>query len=195
MARHRSLIVEHPEVAAQWHPTKNGTLTPDHVTARSHKKVWWRCDRGPDHEWQRRVKSRVAGNGCPMCDGKSVSVTNSLASLHPDIAAQWHPTKNGDLTPDRVVAGSDKKAWWICDKGPDHEWPATSNTRTAGHGCPMCAGKRPSVTNSLAALYPAIAAQWHPTKNGDLTPDQVVAGSTGNAGGSATRGRTISGRR
>ena len=30
---------------------------------------------------------------------------------------------------------------------------------------------------SLAEEYPELAAEWHPTKNGDLTPDDVVAGS------------------
>ena len=120
-----SLASLHPDIAAQWHPTKNDDLTPDQVVAGSHKKAWWICDKGPDHEWPAPPVDRIAGHGCPMCDGKSVSVTNSLATLYPTIAAQWHPTKNGDLTPDQVIASSGKKAWWICDKGPDHEWPAT----------------------------------------------------------------------
>ena len=25
---------------------------------------------------------------------------------------EWHPTKNGNLTPQQVAAGSDKKVWW-----------------------------------------------------------------------------------
>ncbi|MFB7287801.1 zinc-ribbon domain-containing protein [Actinacidiphila glaucinigra] len=32
-------------------------------------------------------------------------------------------------------------------------------------------------TNSLLAVAPAIAAQWHPEKNGNLQPTEVVAGS------------------
>jgi len=76
----------------------------------------------------------------------------------PDVAAQWHPTKNGDLTPDQVIAGSTKKVWWTCDKGTDHEWDATPDHRTRMRsGCPYCAGQKVSVTNSLS-LYPEIAA-------------------------------------
>ncbi len=172
-----SLASQYPELAAQWHPTKNGELTPDQVVATTHKKLWWKCPEGPDHEWLTTGASRVAGTGCPACAGQQVSVTNSLASQYPDLAAQWHPTKNGDLTPDQVVAGSHKKYWWKCPEGQDHEWLTTGGSRVAGNGCPACAGYQLSVTNSLATQYPELAVQWHPTKNGDLTPDQVVAGS------------------
>jgi hypothetical protein len=48
-----------------------------------------------------------------------------LSVTHPEVAAQWHPTKNGELTPANVVAGSHKKAWWKCPEGEGHEWEAT----------------------------------------------------------------------
>ncbi|MEG4107962.1 zinc-ribbon domain-containing protein [Microcoleus sp. S13_C5] len=166
-----------PEIAKQWHPTKNGTLTPEQVVAGSSKKAWWKCPKGSDHEWETAIVSRVGGNGCAFCAGQRVSVTNSLASLYPELAQQWHPTKNGSLTPEQVVAGSTKKAWWKCPKGTDHEWDAVIDSRVRGNGCRCCAGQKASVTNSLASLYPELAKQWHPTKNGNLTPEQVVAGS------------------
>ena len=63
----------------------------------------------------------------------------SLQETHSQVADQWHPDKNGDLTPDQIVAGSAKKGWWKCDKGDDHEWPATLVSRTTGGtGCPHC---------------------------------------------------------
>ncbi len=77
-----------------------------------------------------------------------MSITNSLASLCPEIAEQWHPTKNGNLTPSGVTASSNKKVWWKCPEGPDHEWPTTINNRTGlTHGCPVCAetGFDPSI--------------------------------------------------
>jgi hypothetical protein len=174
------LSATHPDLAAQWHPTKNGNLTPDQVVAGSNKRVWWKCPKGPDHEWAATLGNRSrAGSGCPFCAGQAASITNSLAALHPDLAAQWHPTKNGNKTPDQVPAGSQKRVWWKCPKGPDHEWEAIVSSRSrAGAGCPCCAGRAASVTNSLATLHPAIAAQWHPTKNGNKTPDQVPSGST-----------------
>jgi len=46
----------------------------------------------------------------------------SLADLFPAVAAQWHPTKNGDLTPWDVTKGSNKKRWWQCSVADDHQW-------------------------------------------------------------------------
>ena len=175
------LSITHPQLAAEWHPTKNGDLTPDKVVAGSGRKIWWKCPKDPNHEWQAPVDRRTrAKSGCPYCRGLKVSVTNSLAFTFPDLAAEWHPTKNGTITPDKVVAGSNSKVWWRCFKGSDHEWQATVADRTSKDrptGCPYCAGKKVSVTNSLSSLFPDIATQWHPTKNGHLTPDKVVAGS------------------
>ncbi len=169
-----SLSTRFPDLAAQWHPTRNGELTPDNVVAGTMRKLWWKCPEGPDHEWQAPGSARVAGNGCPFCAGQRVSTTNSLSTRFPDLAAQWHPTRNGELTPDNVVAGTMRKLWWKCPEGPDHEWQAPGSARVAGNGCPFCRGFNASVTNSLAR-FPELVSQWHPTHNGDLHPDQVVA--------------------
>ena len=34
---------------------------------------------------------------------------NSLSSVYPNLVAEWHPTKNGELKPDHVSKGSSKK--------------------------------------------------------------------------------------
>ncbi len=59
-----------PQVAAQWHPTLNGALTPRDVTVGSHKKVWWMCQEG--HVWKAVVYSRSGAqkSGCPVCAGR-----------------------------------------------------------------------------------------------------------------------------
>jgi hypothetical protein len=55
-----------PRVASEWHPTKNGALTPHDLTPGSHRKVWWRCPFG--HTWQTTIKARTRlGTGCPDC--------------------------------------------------------------------------------------------------------------------------------
>jgi hypothetical protein len=116
-----TLSLSRPEVAAQWHPTKNGGLTPEQVVSGSNKKVWWNCSEGSDHEWQTTIDARaLRGRGCPCCAGLKVSVTKSFASLCPALVAQWHPTKNGSITPDQVIALSGKKYWWKCPNGEDH---------------------------------------------------------------------------
>ncbi len=88
-------VAGYPDLVAQWDWRKNVNLIPDDVSFGSHLQIWWRCDRGPDHQWEARAQSRTGGKGCPFCAGKRVSVTNSLAARRPDVAADWHPTKNG----------------------------------------------------------------------------------------------------
>ena len=136
-----------PEIAAEWHPSKNGALTPHGVAARSGKLVWWQreCLPGePVHEWQARVSQRVVrGTGCPICSGKLiVPGINDLATTHPELVPEWHPTRNGDLTPEQVSGGSVRKVWWqrqCVTDGPPHEWETGLLTRTyAKSGCPAC---------------------------------------------------------
>ena len=38
-----------------------------------------------------------------------VSLTNSLTRKDPELAEEWHPTKNGILTPAEITFGSNKK--------------------------------------------------------------------------------------
>ena len=64
----------------------------------------------------------------------------NLAVLHPDVAKEWHPTKNGEFTPRDYTHGSGQKVWWKCKKG--HEWDATIAHRTNGRGCPECGGQK-----------------------------------------------------
>ena len=164
------------ELLKQWHPLKNGTTSPETVTFGSHQKIWWRCDAG--HEWQAAVYSRAKGNnGCPYCSNvRAWPGTNDLASHNPALAAQWHPTKNEEATPAFVSQGSNKKVWWLCEKG--HEWQASIKSRNQGSGCPICKKKTLLVgENDFAATHPTLSHQWHPTKNGTLAPNQVVAGT------------------
>lgn len=172
-----SLRAVRPDVAAEWHKTRNGAVTPDDVTPRSGKKVWWQCEVDPTHEWQATVSGRTGGSGCPICTGQIPSPTTSLRALYPDLAAEWHPEKNGNLTPDDVRPGSGQIVWWVCSVDSSHEWKTKILHRSRGSGCPMCSGLVATATTSLRALHPHIAAEWHPQKNQALTADNIRPGS------------------
>ena len=176
----KSLAETHPEVAKQWHPTKNGDLTVFDITKGSTKRIWWKCDKGDDHEWEASPNNRTnSKTKCPVCAGTKVTSSNCLATTHPKIAKQWHPTKNGKLTPFNSYKGSEKKVWWKCDKGDDHEWKASIKNRAKNKTkCPVCADRKTVKSNCLGTTHPEIAKQWHPTKNGKLTPSDVTFGST-----------------
>ncbi|MBQ3015691.1 MAG: hypothetical protein IJD79_02815 [Clostridia bacterium] len=177
VATRGSLADKNPDLAREWHPTKNGTLTPYDISVNSPERVWWQCIKDKRHEWDAPVNSRNSGVGCPVCSGHRLMVgVNDLATLRPEIAVQWHPTKNGELSPTDIIAGTDKSVWWQCEKG--HEWQARINNRINGNNCPICIGKKVLVGyNDLATVMPSIAKEWHPTKNENLTPQDVVVGS------------------
>jgi hypothetical protein len=159
-----------PSIAKQWHPTMNLGLQPNLISAGSSKKVWWLCEKG--HEYAATVSSRTKYHtGCPYCSGRLATKENCLANLEPGIAQDWHPTKNGELTPFDVTRASGKLVWWFCKKG--HEYEMTVHARKRS-GCPYCAGKRANSENCLATIAPVISSQWHPTLNGQLTPYEVT---------------------
>lgn len=169
-----SLLARHPDVAKEWHPTKNGALLPVNEKPTSIQKRWWLCSRNPVHEWHASVWSRTRqGTRCPVCFGPFLSPEVAFSATHPEVAREWHPTKNGDLKPDQMRAGSERKAWWRCARDATHEWRAIINQRSSGSACPMCSGRVATPETSLLARYPEVAARWHPTRNGDLTPDKV----------------------
>ena len=165
-----SLIALNPQLGSEWHPTKNGDYTPADFLPNSGKKVWWQCEFG--HEWYAQIKSRNKGSGCPICSGRSASESNSFAALHPAILREWHPTKNGGLSPALLKPRSGKRIWWQCAEG--HEWQATLHNRIGGTNCPYCSGRLVTAETSLSALAPQTAREWHPTKNGNLRPDEVA---------------------
>ena len=95
----------------------------------------------------------------------------SLTQLYPNLARQWHPEKNLGLRPKDFGPYSNVKVWWKCKKG--HEWKAKIANRVIGRGCPYCAGKKVGADNNLAVLFPEVARDWHPKKNGKLRPRNV----------------------
>lgn len=62
------LATINPLLASEWNYEKNNELMPSDVLPNSHKKVWWKCDKG--HEWQATVKNRSKGTKCPKCKAK-----------------------------------------------------------------------------------------------------------------------------
>ena len=185
----------HPCLSAQWHPTLNEDLRPEDVTAQSHKSVWWLfpyndLQSGNYYEftWKAPIYNRANGEGCPFLTGNAVWVGyNDLETFRPDLALQWHPTRNKDLRPDGVTTGCKRNVWWLLPyddpttgKHYDFEWQASVQDRVKGKGCPFLS-VAPAVWkgfNDLSTTHPAVASEWHPTKNRRKSPDSVYKYST-----------------
>ena len=168
-----SLAQNNPELAKEWHPFKNSTLTPQDITAASPIKIWWKCKKC-GYEWQASPNNRSRGVGCPCCSGRVPKIgENDLATVDPVLSSEWHKEKNGPLQPNMVLPNSGKRVWWKC-KACGYEWQAAPHSRSAGHGCPCCSGRVPKIgVNDLATVNPQLAYQWHPIKNGNLSPAKV----------------------
>ena len=160
-----------PLLAKQW--SKKNKIKPTEVSIGSHKKVIWRCKKG--HEWEAVVKSRTINKtGCPYCShNKVLAGFNDLATLLPDIVAEWSE-KNLPLTPDSITFGSNKKVWWKGACG--HEWQTSVKARSNGEKCPICSGARVIAgINDLTTLEPLLVKQW--SKKNRIKPTEVSIGS------------------
>lgn len=134
-----AMLKKMPHLFDEWDFEKNDELGLDvyKITKGVRTMVWWTCPTcGSGYDTS--ANNKTHGRGCPYCSGTKVNHTNSLAALKPDIAKEWHPTLNGELTAHDVTCGKTAKTWWICELG--HEWEAGIAHRSNGTGCPYCSG-------------------------------------------------------
>lgn len=158
--KQNSLSVLFPDIAKEWHPKKNGNLTPESITAYSGKIVWWRLryynettNEYLNLDWPAAVCDRtIRGDGCPYLSGHKVFCgLNDLLTLNKTLANEWNYEKNLGLknkkgedisTPDKVTVSSNQKVWWKCSKCA-YEWQAPVNRRNGQKGgCPQCAREK-----------------------------------------------------
>lgn len=136
------MLKVNPKLFDEWDFKKNNKMNLNvyDVTKGSHIIAWWTCLKCSS-DFDAKISHRVTGRGCPFCAGKRVNKSNSLSSLRPDIAKEWHPTLNGDLTSHDVTVSRGGKVWWLGEVC-GHEWEATTANRAVqGCGCSVCANR------------------------------------------------------
>ena len=173
--KENSILLVNPEIAKEWNYERNGNLQPDHFTANSGRKVWWKCQN--EHEWKATIDQRNSGKGCPYCSGRyPVKGKNDLQTVMPAIASEWDYEKNIGIYPADGLPNSNKKVWWKCIEG--HEWQATIASRNNGTSCPYCTGRYAVKNfNDLQTTNPSLAKEWNYEKNDGLTPGDVTPNS------------------
>ena len=124
---------------------------PEEYTPKSQCEVFWICSKC-GYRYKAKISNRANRKSCACCKNKVVvKGKNDLATTHPQLAAEWHPTKNGDLKPDDVTYGAGKKVWWLCPEG--HEYQATLGHRSSGTNCPICNSGRQTSFAEQAVYY------------------------------------------
>lgn len=173
-----------PELARFWDEEKNG-ISASLVAKSSSKSAWFKCDLG--HSFKSSANSITGrgklSSGCPVCSGrKLLKGFNDLATLAPEVAKLWHPSRNSGLTPNDVTKASTRKVWWKCLSDVRHEWQSTVASRSnnasrgGGNGCPFCSSRIVMEGfNDLFTVAPDLKSEWHTEKNGDLSPASLSA--------------------
>ena len=163
------LATTSPELAKEVSP--NSEIKATEVMAFSNKKLLWVCDKG--HEWEAKVAKRSQGCGCPYCSRRKLIVeVNDLATINPNLAKEVSP--NSKIKATEVMAFSNKKLLWVCNKG--HEWEAKADGRSRGNGCPYCSNKKMLTGfNDLATTNLELSQEVSP--NSKIKATEVMAGS------------------
>lgn len=185
----------------EWHPVKNKGLLLENLTPKSYEYVWWKCSKG--HEWGMTVRSRFINNqDCPECERlrriqekkskKAEKEQQSLAEADPELALQWHPTKNSEYNIENVKVSDKQSFWWRCQKG--HEWKDSVKNRhnNSERVCIYCSDKVLHNGNSLAERNPKLAKEWFLFENeknlDNITPYDVIYNSKYQATWVCTKG-------
>jgi predicted transcriptional regulator len=139
-----SLLESYPDFVNQyWDYKKNDVLglNPGSISLASNRKVWFKCPYD-SHEWEARIHSAVnqqwsKGNaGCRVCNGTDKRKIGEWTRRDPltvefpdELEKYWVYEKNNQikLYPNKVTAGSSRKAWLKCPVD-GYEWlsPITS---------------------------------------------------------------------
>lgn len=155
-----AMLKVRPDLFDEWDFVKNDELGLDiyKVTKGTNKIAWWIClDCESSYDISPKLRCNQNQN-CPYCRGYRVNHTNSLSSLAPNIASQWHPERNENKTPHDVTCSSNQKVWWIGECG--HEWKTAISHRYRGRGCPYCTASNPKTIkgfNDMWTTNPMIA--------------------------------------
>lgn len=159
------------ELLLDWDYEKN-QKQPNEYSPHSSQYVFWKCHKC-GYRWSTKLNNRTSNKrGCPCCQNKKLLPGfNDLATVNPKLAAEWHPTKNGELKPNMVFSSQNKKVWWLCPVG--HEYMATINHRSSTNGtnCPICnSGRQTSFREQalyfyVKKLFPDARSRYKPNNN------------------------------
>lgn len=120
----RSFFICRPELVEKYWDYERNVVSPKEILMEDRDTlIWWRCAR--NHCFQKSaVHMKDSKTKCIWCYNMD---HRNLTNEVPEVAAEWHPTKNGDKEANTYTRGSDEKVWWQCSEG--HEWQAFIKNR------------------------------------------------------------------
>lgn len=136
---YNDLATTNPKLLKEWDYEKNNKngVFPYNVFQGTHKKVWWKCDKG--HEWEASISNKNR-RGCPVCSNTLiVKGVNDITTTHKKVLSMWDFEDNSknNVFPENFSYGSSQKVWWICPLC-GNKWQQRINHIVNGVGCPKC---------------------------------------------------------
>lgn len=149
LKNYNDLFTLYPIAKDIWNFERNQNISPFDYAVKSHKKVWWICEKG--HEWEAKISHITDGHGCPYCAGqRAVKGETDIKTTNPKLSLEWDYKKNS-VPIETVMQSSGVKYWWKCQLG--HSWKATPAHRSLGEGCPVCASALRTSFPEKAVFY------------------------------------------
>eukprot|EP00757_Euglenozoa_sp_SAG-D1_P019750 gene19750-119_t len=157
-----------PNLAQDWHPTKN-IMAPHQTSTLAMTKACWICHKC-NFEWSATLYDRTQkGTGCPKC--RRGRGSKGVVQDYPDMMRAWHWELNGDFDPSKLAAFSNKKVHWKCGQC-DTVYQRLVGDQQLRHHCTRCTkrSKQPAVSTSVDLM-----CDWDPSNT--LDPNETSLGS------------------
>jgi Marseilleviridae restriction endonuclease len=168
------------EKSKYWHPTKNGEITPFHITRSNDKIYWFQCDKCP-HAFEKTISnitrkdswcSYCSLSGWKHCDDDECKFCFDRSFASNPKSKYWHPTKNGKIYPLSVSKCNGDKYWFHCQEC-DHDINLKIDSIHSGNWCRFCSKTNwvhCEVDNCKWCFNRSFASHtkakyWHKTKN------------------------------
>lgn len=188
---YNDLASARPDIGAEFDDARNGGLTAQQISPASKETYYWLCpDKG--HSYPSTASNRTSANSkCPVCLNRLILPgVNDVATTHPWLLSEWHPAWLQRVSPTKYGSGSKVPMMWLCKSG--HEYPMTIADRIKSRGCAECrTGIRRPSSVCLPASHPALAAEWHPTKNEGSHPEDFTGSSQDSVYWLCSKGHTF----
>lgn len=179
------LVYQFPNTRLFWNAEKNADVNLDDIVQSSRYNAYFSCPHCK-YEWISQVSLWNKRRYCPCCgfDGTDGSVERNQSIIaqnpiitfkmaNPQDAEMWCYDLNGDMTPDNVLYGSNKKAYFRCKNGHVFDKVIYDMTASDGkpRGCPYCKPKYIKAypgQNDFFTVSSTAKEMWDYDKNGDV---------------------------
>ena len=177
----------YPEILETWdYERNNSDLEPSNLSRLSDdafgpdfRGFWWKCVDG-NHSYPMKIRNRLKGSGCPVCQGLPVPGVNDLFSTYPELRDWWDSESNGTEPPSNIRIGERSiEYWWKCSLGHKaFRMDARRARRSMEEGIPLCELCRmlnAAAGKSVRDVFPELVEHWSPRNS--LGPEYFSFGS------------------